>query len=86
MREQLEQRVSELKAEQQKGQQMLAELEGKEAGLRQTLLRISGAVQVLEELLSAAEATPPNGTPPNGTAPEAATLPGDALAGAVAPG
>ena len=52
MRKQLEQRVSELKAEQQKGQQMLAELEGKQAELRQTLLRISGAIQVLEELLA----------------------------------
>jgi prefoldin subunit 5 len=52
MREQLEQRVSELKAEQQKGQQMLAELEGRQAELRQTLLRISGAIQVLEEILA----------------------------------
>jgi prefoldin subunit 5 len=51
VREQLEQRVSELKAEQQKGQQMLAELEAKQAELRQTLLRISGAIQILEELL-----------------------------------
>jgi hypothetical protein len=54
MREKLEQRVGELKVEQQKGQQMLAELEGKEAELRQTLLRISGAIQVLEELLAGA--------------------------------
>ncbi len=51
MREQLEQRVSELRAEQQKGLQMLAELEAKQAELRQTLLRISGAIQILEELL-----------------------------------
>jgi len=61
MREQLEQRVGELKAELEKGQQMLAELEGKEAELRQTLLRISGAIQVLEELL-AADTPAPNGT------------------------
>jgi prefoldin subunit 5 len=61
MREQLERRVSELKAELEKGQQMLAELEGKEAELRQTLLRISGAIQVIEELL-AAETPTPNGT------------------------
>jgi prefoldin subunit 5 len=71
MREQLEQRVSELKAEQQKGQQMLAELEGRQAELRQTLLRISGAIQVLEEVLagpaaqngalSSKEAVPGNG-------------------------
>jgi prefoldin subunit 5 len=52
MREQLEQRVSELRAEHQKGQQMLAELESQQAELRQTLLRISGAIQVLEELLA----------------------------------
>jgi hypothetical protein len=70
MREQLERRVNELKAEQQRGQQMLAELEGKEADLQQTLLRISGAIQVLEELLAVAEPSAPNGT-----APAAATHP-----------
>jgi hypothetical protein len=79
MREQLEQRVGELKAEQQRGQQMLAELEGKEAALRQTLLRISGAIQVLEELLAAAEPSAPNGT-----APAAMTAPRDTLAGTAA--
>ena len=52
MREQAERRVSELKAELQKGQQVLAELEAREAELRQTLLRISGAIQVLDELLA----------------------------------
>ena len=52
MREQAEQRVSELKAELQKGQQVLAELEARQAELRQTLLRISGAIQVLDELLA----------------------------------
>jgi ABC-type transporter Mla subunit MlaD len=35
------------------GQKMLAELEAKQANLRDTLLRISGAIQVLEELLAA---------------------------------
>ena len=52
MREQLKRRVGELRAEQQKGQQVLAELEAKQAELRQTLMRISGAIQVLEELLA----------------------------------
>jgi hypothetical protein len=60
MREQLEQRVRELKAEQHKGHQMLAELEGREAELRQTLLRINGAIQVLEEMLAGPAV--PNGT------------------------
>ena len=52
MREQVERRVSELKTELQKGQQVLAELDARQAELRQTLLRISGAIQVLEELLA----------------------------------
>ena len=59
MREQAERRVSELKAELQKGQQVLAELDARQAELRQTLLRISGAIQVLEELL--AGTTPADG-------------------------
>ena len=62
MREQLEQRLGELKSEYQAGQKMLADLEAKQAELRQTLLRISGAVQVLEELLNTEQqASVPNG-------------------------
>jgi prefoldin subunit 5 len=55
MRELAEKRIAELRDEQQKGQQVLAELEGRAAELRQTLLRIIGAIQVLEELLESAE-------------------------------
>ena len=55
MRELAEKRITELRDEQQKGQQVLAELEGRAAELRQTLLRIVGAIQVLEELLESAE-------------------------------
>ncbi len=57
MREQLEERLQQLKQEFESGQQMLAEYEAKQAELRQTLLRISGAIQVLEEMLQA-EDTP----------------------------
>ena len=59
MRQQLEQRLKQLKAEFEAGQKMLAELEAKEADVRQTLLRISGAIQVLEEMLAPAD---PNGS------------------------
>ena len=52
MKDQLTQRLSELRSEYDAGQKMLAELEAKQAELHQTMLRISGAMQVLEELLS----------------------------------
>ena len=52
MRTQLEQRLQALHAEYTAGQKMLAELEAKQLHLRETLLRISGAIQVLEEELS----------------------------------
>ncbi len=51
MREQLEKRLAELKNEFELGQKRLAELETQENALRNTLLRISGAIQVLEEEL-----------------------------------
>lgn len=51
MRERLEQRLAELKAEYESGQKMLADLEARRAELKNTLLRISGAVLVLEEEL-----------------------------------
>jgi len=55
MREQLERRLDELKEEFESGQKMLAEVEARGESLRQSLLRISGAIQVLEEELSKAE-------------------------------
>jgi septal ring factor EnvC (AmiA/AmiB activator) len=55
MREQLKARLQSLKSEFTVGQQKLAELEAQETNLRNTLLRISGAIQVLEELLAAAQ-------------------------------
>jgi hypothetical protein len=60
MKEQLEHRLAALKAEFETGQRMLAELESKQAELKNTLIRISGAVQVLEEeLAKAASAASP---------------------------
>lgn len=49
MIEQLKQRLYELKAEFEKGQQRLQEIESEATNLRTTLMRISGAIQVLEE-------------------------------------
>ena len=53
MRDQMEQRLEELKGEYEAGQKMLADLEQKKMTLEQTMLRISGAIQVLEEMLAA---------------------------------
>ncbi|MBM0744159.1 hypothetical protein JOY44_21505 [Phormidium sp. CLA17] len=54
MQEKLQQRLQSLKSEYEAGQKMTAELEVKQANLHDTLLRISGAIQVLEEVLSEA--------------------------------
>jgi len=61
MRDQLEQRLNSLKTERETGEKMLADLDAKRANLRETLLRISGAIQVLEEELVKAEQLAQNG-------------------------
>jgi predicted nuclease with TOPRIM domain len=58
MKEQLGQRLKELKAEFETGQRMLTDLETRQADLRNTLIRISGAVQVLEDELAKAPLRP----------------------------
>lgn len=58
MREKLENRLTELKKEYESGQKMMLELETKQQNLRDTLLRISGAIQILEEELSEQESSP----------------------------
>lgn len=68
MKAQLEHRLQDLKAEFTAGQKMLAELEAKQANLRETLLRISGAIQVLEEELGKVDGQPTNGVEPVTTA------------------
>ena len=47
----LEARLKELKEEYKKGQERLMALEQEITNLRNTMLRISGAIQVLEELI-----------------------------------
>lgn len=65
MQEKLQQRLQALQSEYATGQKMLADLEAKQANLRDTLLRISGAIQVLEETLNEAPEDP---VPNNGEA------------------
>lgn len=50
MKSEIEARLNELKKEYQKGQERMAALEQETTNLSHTLLRISGAIQVLEEL------------------------------------
>jgi ABC-type transporter Mla subunit MlaD len=61
MQEQLQQRLNELISEFEAGKTMMADLEAKQTNLRETLLRISGAIQVLEELLAGAKQAQQNG-------------------------
>ena len=58
MRAHVQQRLQDLQQEYQHGQTRLHELEQEAAQLRDTLLRISGAIQVLEEVISSATAPP----------------------------
>jgi septal ring factor EnvC (AmiA/AmiB activator) len=52
MKQQLEQRLKELRAEYTAGQKSLAELENRQAVLQSTLLRINNAIKAIEEELS----------------------------------
>jgi predicted nuclease with TOPRIM domain len=54
LEKQLEKRLTDLRAEFEKGQQKLQELEAEASALRDMLLRISGAMQVLQEELDKA--------------------------------
>jgi hypothetical protein len=74
MRAQLQQRLQELQQEFQTGQARLRDLEQEEARLRDTLLRISGAIQVLDEELARAASLPLDRPAPAGEAPEGGHL------------
>jgi len=52
MKKQLEVRLQELKAEYERGQKALDDVKIKQSALKNTLLRIQGAIQVLEEELT----------------------------------
>jgi hypothetical protein len=52
MREQMEARLQQLAADFERGQRRLAESEREHNAIRDTLLRISGAIQVIQEELA----------------------------------
>ncbi|NEN88023.1 MAG: hypothetical protein F6K48_03475 [Okeania sp. SIO3H1] len=52
MKQRLQQRLQELTAEFESGQKVLTELDDKRTNVQNTLLRIQGAIQVLEEELA----------------------------------
>jgi len=56
MKEQITRRLEELRAEFEVGQTMLAELDARQVNLKNSLLRIGGAIQVLDELVNGQEA------------------------------
>lgn len=70
MQEALEARLDQLRAELRVGKEQLAELEARELALRETLLRIDGAIAVLQEMTADAAAAP-NGAPDTDGAKEA---------------
>lgn len=70
MKEQIEERLNHLRAEFAAGQEILAELERRRENVRQRLLRMSGAIQVLEELLQ----PEPGATSDKSLAPETEEL------------
>jgi len=61
MRDQMQSRLEVLRQEFETGQARLRELERQESVLRETMLRISGAIQVLEELLAQGNGERTNG-------------------------
>ena len=55
MQEELQRKLDELKKEFEVGQNRLRELETEQAYVREMMLRISGAIQVLQELIDGAK-------------------------------
>ena len=54
MKEQIEGRLNELRREYDEGQRVLADLQARQNSLHETLLRIAGAIMVLEEMIQEA--------------------------------
>lgn len=61
MKQQLKQRLQQLQTEFESGQKLLTDLQTRETEVQKSLLRISGAIQVLKEELSKADRSDNNG-------------------------
>jgi uncharacterized coiled-coil protein SlyX len=59
-RARIESRLAELRSEYDKGQSQLQRLQAQLTDLQQTMLRLSGAITILEELLAPSGATSPD--------------------------
>jgi len=71
MREQIEKRLAELRGEYEEGQRMLADLQARQNSLHETLLRIAGAIMVMEEMIQEAGPLAEGGEEPTvGEAPQ----------------
>lgn len=64
MRDQLSERLETLKGDFERGRARLAELEAEDTQLRETMLRVSGAIQVLTEELTRTDGEPAADSPP----------------------
>ena len=69
--ERVQARLAELRSEYEKGRQTLEDLEAQTTSVRSMLLRIAGAIQVLEEISAPPPADPSSADAPqpNGQAP-----------------
>jgi chromosome segregation ATPase len=63
LQERLERRRAELTAELERGRRVLADLDAQRAAVRDTLLRLTGAIEVLTEELAAANGHRPHPEP-----------------------
>lgn len=67
MQVQMQERLADLKQDFEKGEHQLHSLVQQETALRESLLRVSGAIRVLEELLTADQEDTGNGEAPGVT-------------------
>jgi prefoldin subunit 5 len=79
MSEQARGRLEELRHEYEVGQRRLQELMAQEVAIRETLLRISGAIQVLEELTGDEPQPSPATSVPGAGVPAEPSPPGSVL-------